>query len=75
MSVQEAGKDDTAELDNCLALSYRDNPLLQWMYGTETNHELPYGLFTGLVGGALSQSSGYKTEGVTGAAIWHQTLA
>ena len=73
MNVQEAGEGDTAELANCLALSYRDNPLLQWMYDDEINHELLCGLFTGLISGAFSQGSVYKTEGITGAAIWHQT--
>jgi ribosomal protein S18 acetylase RimI-like enzyme len=73
MRVQEAGEDATAALANCLALSYRDNPLLLWMYGDEINDELLCGLFTGLVGGALSQGSVYKTEGITGAAIWNRT--
>lgn len=45
------------------------------MYGNELDERLLYGIFSGLVDAAISQSGVYKTPEDAGAAIWTQTRA
>ncbi len=40
MEVSIAKEADTTDLANCLAMSYRDNPLFGWMSDGELDHAL-----------------------------------
>jgi GNAT superfamily N-acetyltransferase len=68
--ISVADPADTAGLADCLAVSYRDNPLFGWMFAEELYHALLRDIFTGLLDSAIIQRRAYGTEGHYGAAIW-----
>ena len=70
MTSRVTDSSEAASLGWSLAIAYKANPLVQWMFAEDLSQERLGGLFTSLVEFGLQQGLVYRSPNRDGAAIW-----
>jgi len=70
MTSRATDSSEAAPLGRSLAIAYKANPLVQWMFAEDLSQERLGGLFTSLVEFGLQHGLVYRSSNCDGAAIW-----
>ena len=68
--IGKAERHDAELLGPCLAIAYKENPLVRWMFADDLSDARLEGIFTALVEVGLEKGLVYQCDGSDGAAIW-----